>query len=76
MPEGYPFPGDISSDGESIMTLRFNGTNIFYDPTVETGDDIGDVEEEDYDSAAITISSSFNFVLIMSFVFNCVKFIF
>ena len=55
MPEGYPLTGDIS-DGESIMTLRFNGTKIFYDPTVETGDDIGDVEE-DYGNAAISTSS-------------------
>ena len=47
MQDGYPEPREMTKKGESEMVLRFNGTDIFYDPTVETGDDIGDAIEDD-----------------------------
>lgn len=75
MPEGYPLAGDVSSDDESIMTLRFKGKKIFYDPTVETGDDIGDIVE-DYINAGTSINSNMALITVMSFIFSFIKMLF
>ena len=78
MPTGYPKPNDVSGGEEgSEFVLRFENTkNIFYDPTVETGDDIGDpvnYDDEDEDSAGSITTSS---VLIMSCLMMLVKMLF
>ncbi|XP_066928149.1 uncharacterized protein [Clytia hemisphaerica] len=53
MQDGYPEPQKLSKKEESTeIVLRFNATNIFYDPTVETGDDIGDDSEDDSEEKA------------------------
>ena len=63
MPAGFPKSRELSSDGESEIELRFNGTNIFYDPTIETGDDIGD-DVGDADSSAMSLKNVSTSVLI------------
>ena len=72
MPEGYPLSGDVSSDDESIMTLRFKGKKIFYDPTVETGEDIGDVDDNS-SNAGMSISSNMALVTSMAFILSFLK---
>jgi len=63
MPEGYPLAGDVSSDDESIMTLRFKG------------DDIGDIVE-DYINAGTSINSNMALITVMSFIFSFIKMLF
>ena len=60
MPAGYPKSNELSGEGESEIVLRFNGTKIFYDPTVETGEDVGEeVEfEVEVSSPAISLKTS------------------
>jgi len=55
MPTGYPKSKELSGEGESEIVLRFNGTRIFYDPTVETGEDIGEEAEFEASNNAISL---------------------
>ena len=73
MPDGYPKPNSLSEEQQAEIVLRFqNGNNFFYDPTVETGDDIGEPVNyggEDSGSESIATSS----VLILSCLMMLVK---
>ena len=57
MQTGYPKTRELSSEGEAEIELRFNGTDIFYDPTIETGEDIGDPIDDSSSGVALKISS-------------------
>jgi hypothetical protein len=76
MPNDFPKPEDVSKDNEALVSLKFNGVKkVFYDPTAEGGDDIGD------DPLALTtpstafISAKPNFLLTIFFaaVFSLAK---
>lgn len=57
MPAGYPKTRELSGDGEAEIELRFNGTDIFYDPTIESGEDIGDPIDDSSSAMGMRIST-------------------
>ena len=64
MPVGFPKTRELSADGEVEIELRFNGTDIFYDPTVESGEDIGDPIDDN--SSGVDVRSS-HLLMIVAF---------
>uniref|UniRef100_A0A7M5XNT6 Uncharacterized protein n=2 Tax=Clytia hemisphaerica TaxID=252671 RepID=A0A7M5XNT6_9CNID len=74
MPSGYPESNAVDEQNEKLgseIVLRFeNAKNIFYDPTAETGDDIGDPVDYDTGSSGTMMTSS---VLILSCLMMLVK---
>jgi len=68
MPEGFPKANEELADDEAEITLRFNGTNIIYDPVMEVGEDIQE-ENEGKSSAVATSPSLFLiFAAVLAFV--------
>lgn len=77
MPQNYPMPAaKVSDDNESEVVLRFNGRKIFYDPTVETGDDIGDDPLASSSGRMISASSTSILLMLATILFNVFKFSF
>lgn len=74
MPDEFPRSEEVSADGESLITLRWKGRKIFYDPISETGDDIGDVITDEKNAGLSKIPNSF-LTLSMSLVLFITKLI-
>jgi len=64
MPAEFPKSNALSGENEAEIVLRFqDGSKFFYDPTAETGDDIGDPVDYDTGSSGTMATSS---VLVLS----------
>ena len=68
MPEGYPKANDELADNEAEITLRFNGTEIVYDPVMEVGEDIEEENGESSNAVATAPSMILMFAALLAFI--------